>query len=97
MLVSSQARAAAHRWLAGVIHADNSARPQVVEEAPGDPYAELLREVEARTGHGALTCTSFNLGGQPIVYTPEDALAAARAMGLDLLAGDGWCVPLSRC
>jgi predicted NodU family carbamoyl transferase len=75
---------------------DNSARPQVLDAGSLDgPYAALLREIERQTGHAAVTCTSFNLGGQPIVYTPEDAHHAATTMGLDILAGDGWCVRLS--
>lgn len=92
MLVNAEATVRAARPLAGVIHVDNSARPQVVEWE--GPYAALLREIERRTGHAAVTCTSFNIGGQPIVYTPEDAHHAATTMGLDVLAGDGWSVRL---
>jgi carbamoyltransferase len=96
MLIAAEATARAARPLAGVIHVDNSARPQVLDAGSLEgPYAALLREIERQTGHAAVTCTSFNLGGQPIVYTPEDAHHAATTMGLDLLAGDGWCVRLS--
>jgi len=95
MLIACEAVPRAARPLAGVVHVDNSARPQVLQdEALDGPYAALLRAIERRTGHAAVTCTSFNLGGQPIVYSPEDAYHAAVTMGLDLLAGDGWCVPL---
>lgn len=95
MLIAAEAAPRAARPLAGVIHVDNSARPQVLDAAALDgPYGALLAEIERRTGHAAVTCTSFNIGGQPIVYTPEDAYHAATAMGLDLLAGDGWCVEL---
>jgi carbamoyltransferase len=97
MLVSSEAVPAAHRPLAGVIHVDNSARPQVLEgDPPGGPYARLLAAIERRTGHAAVTCTSFNEGGRPIVYSPDDALRAAIAMRLDVLAGDGWCLPVPK-
>jgi carbamoyltransferase len=97
MLIAAEATTRAARPLAGVIHVDNSARPQVLDPASLDgPYAALLGEIERRTGHAAVTCTSFNIGGQPIVYTPEDAYHAATTMGLDLLAGDGWCVALAR-
>ena len=96
MLIAAEATGRAARPLAGVIHVDNSARPQVLDAGSlHGPYAALLREIERRTGHAAVTCTSFNIGGQPIVYTPEDAHHAATTMGLDLLAGDGWCVRLS--
>jgi carbamoyltransferase len=92
MLVAADAKPAALRLLAGVVHVDNTARPQVVDGRPGErPFRDLLRAVRARTGHGAVTCTSFNPAGQPIVYTPEEAYRAAVDMRLDLLAGDGWC------
>lgn len=92
MLIASKVRGPALRPLTGVAHVDNTARPQVVNGRPDDPYAQLLRELARRRGHAAVTCTSFNVAGKPIVYTPEDALQDAVAMGLDLLAGDGWCV-----
>jgi carbamoyltransferase len=97
MLINCTATEAAMKPLAGVIHVDGTARPQVVDGpmATG-PYAGLLTEMQKRTGHSAVTCTSFNVGGQPIVYSPDDAYEAAVAMGLDLLAGDGWCVDVPR-
>jgi carbamoyltransferase len=97
MLIGADATPAAFRPLAGVIHVDNTARPQVVGGQPGDgPFVELLHALKQQTGWGAVTCTSFNPAGQPIVYTPEHAYAAAVGMGLDLLAGDGWCVSIPR-
>lgn len=93
MLINCSASGSAMKPLAGVIHVDNTARPQVLDGVlAGGPYAALLKEMENRTGHAAIICTSFNPAGQPIVYTPEDAYHAAVQMGLDLLAGDGWCV-----
>jgi carbamoyltransferase len=95
MLVNCSAKVSAMGPLAGVIHVDNTARPQVLDgESAAGPFGTLLKEVQKRTGHAVLTCTSFNPAGQPLVYTPEDAHGAAVSMGLDLLAGDGWCVTL---
>jgi carbamoyltransferase len=95
MLLANEAKPAATRPLAGVIHVDNTARPQVVDDAPDNrAFGDLLRAMKRRTGHGAVTCTSFNPAGQPIVYTPEDAFHAAVTMRLDVLAGDGWCASL---
>jgi len=97
MLIAADARPEALRPLAGVVHVDNTARPQVVDESvPDGAYTELLRVLRKQTGRGVVTCTSFNPAGEPIVYTPEDAFAAAAKMGLDLLAGDGWCVPVPK-
>jgi carbamoyltransferase len=93
MLIAASVASQAASRLRGVVHVDDTSRPQVVT-APG-PYRDLLREVGAATGTEAVVCTSFNRAGEPLVYSPRDALTAARAMGLDLLAGDGWAVPLA--
>ncbi|WP_188316385.1 carbamoyltransferase C-terminal domain-containing protein [Solihabitans fulvus] len=97
MLINCAVATSALRPLAGVVHVDNTARPQVLgADLAEGPYVALLRELRQRTGHAVVTCTSFNPAGQPIVYSPEDAYRAAVAMGLDLLAGDGWCVSVPR-
>jgi carbamoyltransferase len=97
MLLGAEANPAVMGALAGVIHVDNTARPQVVDGNAGDrAFAAQLHAMKARTGYGAITCTSFNPAGSPIVYTPEDAYRAAVTIGLDLLAGDGWCAPIPR-
>lgn len=95
MLINCTARASASQALAGVIHVDNTARPQILgSDDEQGPYGALIAEVGRLSGHAAVTCTSFNPAGQPIVYTPEDAYLAAVTMGLDLLAGDGWCAAI---
>jgi len=78
------------KQLHGVLHVDGTTQPQVVDEA--GPYLSLLSEVGSISGCEAVICTSFNRTGEPIVYSPEDAVASACAMGLDALAGDGWIV-----
>lgn len=78
----------------GVRHVDGSARPQVVDDADSSGFGSVLREMGAVTGTEAVTCTSFNAAGEPIVHTPEDALVSAGRMGLDFLAGEGWAVSL---
>lgn len=59
-----------------VIHIDGTCRPQVI--GPDAPtaryYRELLEEVERRTGLGVILNTSFNLHGEPLVCSPQDAL-----------------------
>jgi len=72
--------------LAGVISIDGSCRPQIVRDDAGGPFAALLREVRLLTGLGALLNTSFNIHGEPLVCTPQEALAAFRECGADALA-----------
>lgn len=93
MLITASATPEANSRLGGVIHVDGTSRPQVVTE-PG-PYRTLLADMKRACGVEAIICTSFNRAGEPLVYSPEEALWAARTMGLDLLAGDGWCVRLT--
>ena len=93
MLIAASVAPQAARRLRGVVHVDDTSRPQVVTAA--GPYRDLLHEIGAATGTEALICTSFNRAREPLVYTPRDALSSAHAMGLDLLAGDGWTIPLA--
>lgn len=94
MLIAATAAPEARERLAGVVHVDGSARAQVVDDA--SPYLELIEALGARSGSEAVTCTSFNRAGEPMVYTPADALRSALGMGLDLLAGPGWGIRLRR-
>ncbi len=76
----------------GVIHVDGTARPQVVVDDCA--YLKLIKEMGKYSGCEAIVCTSFNRAGEPIVYSPKDALISATAMGLNALVGDGWIVYL---
>ncbi len=56
-----------------VTHVDYSARIQTVHKETNPRYYELIRHFEQKTGCGVLVNTSFNVRGEPIVCTPEDA------------------------
>jgi carbamoyltransferase len=68
-----------------VTHVDGSARVQTVSEDRSPTYARLLRAFEARTGCPVLVNTSFNVRGEPIVCTPEDAVRCFRRTHMDAL------------
>jgi carbamoyltransferase len=72
--------------LAGVINVDGSCRPQIVADEADSPFASLLREMRARTGLGAVLNTSFNIHGEPLVCTPEQAIRVFHESGADALA-----------
>ena len=57
-----------------VVHADGTARVQVVERATNPRYYALLEQMEALTGNGVVLNTSLNRRGEPMVCSPEDAL-----------------------
>jgi carbamoyltransferase len=69
----------------GCTHVDYSARVQTVHPETAPIFHELLSAFHRRTGCPVLVNTSFNVAGQPIVCTPDEALATAVAAGLDLL------------
>jgi len=56
-----------------VTHLDYSARVQTVHEDTNPRYYKLLKAFEEQTGYAVLVNTSFNVRGEPIVCTPEDA------------------------
>ena len=68
-----------------VTHVDMSARVQTVDEARHGRYYRLIREFKARTGSGIIVNTSFNIRGEPIVCTPQDAYRCFLACDMDVL------------
>jgi len=56
-----------------------------VDAATNPSYDALLRDYEGRTGHGLVLNTSFNLHGEPLVYSARDALRVFDASGLQHL------------
>ena len=69
-----------------VTHVDYSARIQTVHEETNPRYHALLSEFERQTGCPVLVNTSFNVRGEPIVGTPEDAFRCFMGTELDVLA-----------
>jgi carbamoyltransferase len=68
-----------------VTHVDFSARIQTVNEQDQPAYYELLRQFKALTGYGVLVNSSFNVRGEPIVCTPQDAWLCFMRTEMDLL------------
>ena len=68
-----------------VTHVDYSARVQTVDSVRNPPLERLLRAFHQRTGCPLLINTSFNVRGEPIVCTPEDAFRCFMATNMDVL------------
>jgi carbamoyltransferase len=68
-----------------VTHVDMSARVQSVNEARNGRYYRLIKEFKRQTGCGVIINTSFNIRGEPIVCTPEDAYRCFLASDMDVL------------
>jgi carbamoyltransferase len=69
-----------------VTHVDYSARVQTVQRETNPRFHALLTDFKARTGCPVLVNTSFNVRGEPIVGTPEDAFRCFMGCELDTLA-----------
>jgi carbamoyltransferase len=69
-----------------VTHVDYSARIQTVHQETNPRYYELISRFKRRTGCPVIVNTSFNVRGEPIVCTPEDAFACFMGTGIDALA-----------
>lgn len=65
---------------------DGTIRPQVVTRESNTSYHRILEAFHARTGRGALLNTSFNIHGEPIVSTPDEAIDVMQRSGLIHLA-----------
>ena len=69
-----------------VTHVDYSARIQTVHAETNPRFHALLSAFKAKTGCPVLVNTSFNVRGEPIVHTPEDAFRCFMGTELDALA-----------
>jgi carbamoyltransferase len=85
-----------YRFVAGagervpaVCHVDGTARPQTVDNVDNPVWRDLIGSFEDLTGEALVVNTSFNLAGEPLVETPQDALRSFAVGGLDALYMQG--------
>src|SRR5262249_18258094 len=69
-----------------VTHVEDSARVQTVHRETNPRFHELLRCFAKKTGCAALVNTSFNVRGEPMVCSPEDAYRCFMRTEMDYLA-----------
>ncbi len=68
-----------------ITHVDYSARVQTVNRDTNPRYYDLIKAFEQKTGYGVIINTSFNVRGEPIVCTPEDAYRCFMRTEMDYL------------
>ena len=68
-----------------ITHIDFSARIQTVHHETNPEYYSLIHAFKQRTGYGLVVNTSFNVRGEPIVCTPEDAFRCFMRTEMDFL------------
>ena len=74
-----------HSTLPAITHVDYSARSQTVDRKDNPLLYDLLLRFEQGTGCGVLVNTSFNVRGEPIVCTPDDAYRCFMNTEMDYL------------
>ncbi len=78
--------------LPAITHVDGSARIQTVDRTVNPRYHALLTAFEEQTGCPVLINTSFNVRGEPIVCTPEDAWRCFMRTDMDVLVMDRYVI-----
>jgi carbamoyltransferase len=68
-----------------ITHVDGSARVQSVQESDNPRFWQLLQAFKSRTGTGMLVNTSFNVRGEPMVCSPQDAHRCYLSTDIDCL------------
>ncbi|MBI2011694.1 carbamoyltransferase [Candidatus Daviesbacteria bacterium] len=87
MNVSFETTKKAWEDLAAALHPfDKTTRPQILDQEINPSYYDLIKKFEKLTGVGAILNTSFNLHGEPLVASPEDALRVFDSSKLKYLA-----------
>jgi carbamoyltransferase len=71
-----------------ITHVDGTGRLQTVSRGTNPRYYQLIQQFGRATGVPVVLNTSFNLKGEPIVNTPEEAFSTFNRCGMDVLVLD---------
>lgn len=89
MMIAYETTSRARKDLVAAIHPhDFTCRPHILTREQNPEYYDTIKAFERITGVGAVLNTSFNLHGEPIVCSPEDAIRTFLASGLRYLLLD---------
>ena len=86
MLMVFNVREEMKRVIPAITHVDGTVRIQTVTQEENPILHQLLESFKSATGHGIILNTSFNIKGEPIVCTPEDAISSYLRADVDALA-----------
>jgi len=96
MLLAGRVRADWRERLPAVVHVDGSARPQSVNAEVNPLYYELICRFEQLSGLPVVLNTSFNHSDEPLVNSPEQAIATFYRTGIDTLVIGSYVVRKER-
>ena len=92
MLIAVEVRPEKRQSIPAVVHVDGTCRVQTVTATSNPRFRRLLEAFHRRTGCPVILNTSFNVKGQPIVNTPQEAIGCFLGTNLDVLVvGDFVC------
>lgn len=85
MTFAIPAKPKAHEVFRGIIHLDNTCRIQTVKESDNKNYFDVITEFKKQTGCPMVFNTSFNLGGDALVETYEQAIDTLNSSGINFI------------
>ena len=88
MLLAAYVKPGKAELVPAITHVDNTARVQTVTRDVNERYYDLIKAFEKRTSIPMVLETSFNVAGEPIVETPEDAIRCFLSTDIDVLCID---------
>lgn len=74
------------------VHVDGTGRPQSIARDDNPLYYDLIKLYMKKTGTPILVNTSFNVRGEPIVCTPEEAINCFQGTEIDILVIDNYLI-----
>lgn len=92
MLLACKVKEEKRRIIPAVTHVDDTARIQTVNREKNPKFWQLIKEFEDLTGVPIIINTSFNLRGEPIVCSPQDAINCFKKTQMDYLVLDNYVV-----
>jgi len=92
MLMACEVRSEWRDKIPATTHVDNSCRPQSINNTQNPTIHSALLKFKERSGVPVFMNTSFNVAGEPLVDSPQDAIRTFRNSGLDALIINKFCI-----
>lgn len=85
MLIACKIKKKLKKNVQAIVHVDDTCRVQTVNEKYNKKFYSLIKKFNEKTGIPVLLNTSFNIKGQPIVNSPDDAVECFLKYKIDRL------------